>query len=76
MVHESLFCSQLRDFERLPAHPSIGLLKDVVRELRDDELEHLDTAVVHHAQRAPHHALLTAVVEAGCKVAVEVCKRV
>jgi len=67
---------QLRDFDRLPSHPSIDLLKGVVRELRDDELEHLDTAVGHHSQRAPQHALLTAVVEAGCKIAVEVCKRV
>ncbi|KDQ18120.1 hypothetical protein BOTBODRAFT_155199 [Botryobasidium botryosum FD-172 SS1] len=67
---------QLKDFDRLPSHPSIDLLKGVVRELRDDELEHLDTAVGQHSQRAPQHALLTAVVEAGCKIAVEVCKRV
>jgi hypothetical protein len=57
MLHES---SQLKDFESLPSsHPSIPLLRDVVREFRDDELEHLDTAVEHHAQRAPAHALLT-----------------
>ncbi|QRW27644.1 ubiquinone biosynthesis monooxygenase COQ7 [Rhizoctonia solani] len=48
-------------------HPSIPLLKSVIEEFRDDELEHLDTAVEHHSQRAPAHALLTAVVEAGCK---------
>ncbi|KDQ59416.1 hypothetical protein JAAARDRAFT_205469 [Jaapia argillacea MUCL 33604] len=57
-------------------HPSLPLLKDVIREFRDDELEHLDTAVEHHSQRAPAHALLSTVVGAGCKVAIELCKRI
>ena len=63
--------------ESLPTgHPSITLLKDVIKEFRDDELEHLDTAVEHHSQRAPAHALLSTVVGTGCKVAIELCKRV
>jgi ubiquinone biosynthesis monooxygenase Coq7 len=69
--------SQLKDLVALPqAHPSIPLLAAVVREFRDDELGHLDTAVAHHSQRAPAHALLSTLVGAGCKVAIEVCKRV
>ncbi|KAG2115343.1 COQ7-domain-containing protein [Suillus discolor] len=68
--------SQLKDFELLPSsHPSIPLLRDVIKEFRDDELEHLDIAVEHHSQRAPAHALLSAVVAGGCKVAIELCKR-
>ncbi|KAG1754205.1 COQ7-domain-containing protein [Suillus lakei] len=68
--------SQLKDFESLPlSHPSIPLLRDVIKEFRDDELEHLDTAVEHHSQRAPAHALLSAVVGGGCKIAIELCKR-
>lgn len=63
----------LKDMEKL--HSSIPLLREVITEFRDDELEHLDTAVDHHAQRAPHHALLTTIVEGGCKVAIELCKR-
>ncbi|KAH7930904.1 COQ7-domain-containing protein [Leucogyrophana mollusca] len=67
---------QLKDFESLPSsHPSVALLKDVIKELRDDELEHLDTAVEHHSQRAPAHALLSTVVGGGCKIAIELCKR-
>ncbi|EPQ58481.1 COQ7-domain-containing protein [Gloeophyllum trabeum ATCC 11539] len=67
---------QLREMEGLStSHPSIPLLKDVIREFRDDELEHLDTAVENHSQRAPAHALLSTVVGAGCKVAIELCKR-
>ncbi|KAL5490111.1 COQ7 [Sanghuangporus weigelae] len=68
---------QLKEMESLPSdHPSVPLLREVIREFRDDELEHLDTAVEHHAQRAPAHALLSAVVGAGCKVAIELCKRI
>jgi len=67
---------QLKDFESLSSsHPSIPLLREVIREFRDDELEHLDTAVGHHAQRAPAHALLSTVVGGGCKIAIELCKR-
>ena len=56
--------------------PSIPLLKDVIREFRDEELEHLDTAVEQYSQRAPAHALLSTVIGAGCKVAIELCKRI
>lgn len=57
-------------------HPSIPLLKDIIRELRDDELEHLDTAVEHLSQRAPAHALLSTIIGGGCKVAIALCKRI
>ncbi|KAH9977165.1 ubiquinone biosynthesis protein Coq7 [Lactifluus volemus] len=55
-------------------HLSIVLLRDVTRECRDDELEHLDTAVKRNSQRAPAHSLLSSVVGMGCKVAIELCK--
>jgi 3-demethoxyubiquinol 3-hydroxylase len=67
--------SQLKDLQGL-THPSIVLLRDVIREFRDDELEHLDTAVEHNSQRAPAHALLSSVVGMGCKVAIELCKKI
>lgn len=67
--------SQLKDLEGF-AHPSIVLLRDVIREFRDDELEHLDTAVEHNAQRAPAHAFLSSVVGMGCKAAIALCKRI
>lgn len=69
--------SQLKEMESLPHdHPSVPLLKSVVKEFRDDELEHLEIAVEHHSQRAPAHALLSSVVGVGCKVAIELCKRI
>jgi ubiquinone biosynthesis monooxygenase Coq7 len=57
-------------------HPSLPLLRDVLKEFRDDELEHLDTAVEEGAQKAPGHSLLSAVIGAGCKAAIKVCEKI
>ena len=57
-------------------HPSLALLKDIIGEFRDDELEHLDIAVNNFSQRAPAHALLSSIVSTGCKAAIEICKRI
>jgi len=67
--------SQLKELQGI-THPSVELLREVIREFRDDELEHLDTAVEHNSQRAPAHALLSSVVGMGCKAAIELCKRI
>ena len=73
----SLSCSQLKEMaEFTTEHPSLPLLKDIIREFRNDELEHLDTAIEHDSQRAPAHALLSSVIGTGCKIAIEFCKRV
>jgi len=66
---------QLKSLEDFPDHPSLPLLREVIKEFRDDELEHLDTAVDHNSQRAPAHALLSTVIGGGCKIAIELCKR-
>ncbi|KIY51134.1 ubiquinone biosynthesis protein COQ7 [Fistulina hepatica ATCC 64428] len=67
---------QLEEMESLPTdHPSVPLLRDVIREFRDDELEHLDIAVENYSQRAPAHALLSSIVGSGCKMAIALCKR-
>jgi len=71
------YSDQLKEFQDFPQdHPSIPLLRQVIEEFRDDELEHLDTAVDHDSQKAPGHALLTAVIQKGCEIAIEACKRV
>lgn len=63
--------------ESLPDdHPSVPLLRQVVEEFRDDELEHLDIAVENFSQRAPAHALVSSVIGVGCKVAIELCKKI
>lgn len=77
MVTDRIHCSQLKELESFPQdHPSIPLLQEVIKEFRDDELEHLDTAIEHDSQKAPAHALLTAIIGKGCELAIEACKRV
>ena len=52
---------------------------DLARELqrfRDDELAHHDHAVAHGAREAPGHALLTAVIKAGCHAAIRISEKV
>lgn len=69
--------SQLNELNSFRSdHPSLPLLKDVIVEFRDDELEHLDTAVANNSQQAPAHALLSTIIGGGCKVAIELCKRI
>jgi ubiquinone biosynthesis monooxygenase Coq7 len=58
------------------SHPSITLLKGVLAEFRDDELEHLDTALKNESQQAPAHALLSAIIAVGCKVAIKATERI
>ncbi|GAA5830925.1 hypothetical protein JCM11251_005080 [Rhodosporidiobolus azoricus] len=62
-----------RDF---PDHPSIPLLEKILVEFRDDELEHLDTAVANESQQAPAYSLLSAVIAGGCRWAIGFTGRV
>ena len=52
-----------------------GLL-EVVRRVRDEELEHLDHAVGEDAKMAKPYELLNGVVRAGCRGAIWVSERV
>jgi ubiquinone biosynthesis monooxygenase Coq7 len=51
-------------------------LKRVIASFRDDEMEHLELAVENQAKGAIGYTVLSAVVQAGCKAAIEVAKRV
>lgn len=43
---------------------------------RDEELAHHDHAVAHGSREAPAHRLLSAVIKAGCRVAIKVSERI
>lgn len=82
-IHTNLFLyfsSQLKslsDTATFPqTHPSIVLLKEVLAEFRDDELEHLDTAIANDSQQAAGHALMSALIGVACKVAISATERV
>lgn len=48
----------------------ISQLKDTIRLFRDQELEHLDTAIEHDAESAVPYWLITDVIKVICKVAI------
>jgi ubiquinone biosynthesis monooxygenase Coq7 len=47
-----------------------------IADFRADELEHRDTARKAGAGEAPGYPLLTAAIRAGCRVAIELSKRI
>ncbi|KAJ3011133.1 ubiquinone biosynthesis monooxygenase Coq7 [Thoreauomyces humboldtii] len=66
---------QLRDLLKID-HPEVAKLRGVIKQFRDEELEHLDTAVDHDAKLAPVYEGLNAVIQQGCRVAIWVAARV
>nr|ODO01098.1 ubiquinone biosynthesis monooxygenase Coq7 [Cryptococcus depauperatus CBS 7855] len=67
--------NQLRDLEPLKEACSLESMTQIIRQFRDDELEHLNTAVDEGAQKAPGHSLLSAVISGGCNLAIGICKK-
>lgn len=51
-------------------------LSDAVREFQAEELEHKATALASGAEEAPAYPLMSAVIRAGCRVAIAVSKRI
>ncbi|KAK9473462.1 ubiquinone biosynthesis protein COQ7-domain-containing protein [Dipodascopsis tothii] len=58
------------------APSELGALAASVRQFRDDELEHLDTAVENDADKAVPYTLLTEAIKGGCRAAIWVAERV
>ena len=51
-------------------------LRDTIERFRAEELEHRDIGLEHEAELAPAYRLMSAVIKAGCKVAIKVSERV
>jgi ubiquinone biosynthesis monooxygenase Coq7 len=51
-------------------------LKERIEVFRAEELEHRDIGLENEAEQAPAYRLLTAVIKAGCKVAIKVSEKV
>ncbi|CAI2169424.1 14814_t:CDS:2 [Funneliformis geosporum] len=65
---------QLRELLSID-HEDIAELRKIIKEFRDDELQHLDTAVDFDAKKAPFHGPLTAIIHHGCKAAIWITGR-
>jgi ubiquinone biosynthesis monooxygenase Coq7 len=50
-------------------------LADTIREFQADELEHRDTAIAAGAEDAFGYPILSSLIRAGCRVAIELSKR-
>ncbi|KAJ2514278.1 ubiquinone biosynthesis monooxygenase Coq7 [Coemansia sp. RSA 2049] len=66
---------QLRDLHKLN-YPELDDLKHTIAKCRDEELEHLDTAVDHGARMAPLYKLQFELIKGGCAVAIWLCARI
>jgi ubiquinone biosynthesis monooxygenase Coq7 len=51
-------------------------LRDTIETFRAEELEHRDIGLAHDAERAPGYRVLSAVIKAGCRVAIGVSERI
>lgn len=51
-------------------------LVETIKRIRDEELEHLDTAVEEDAKNAEGYELLNRVVRGGCKGAIWISERI
>ena len=56
--------------------PELHELIDIIRKIRDEELEHLDHAVEHDAKAAQPYAPLTNLIRYGCRGAIWISERV
>lgn len=62
--------------ENLRTSPELSKLKDLISTFRDEELEHLDTAVEHDADKAVPYMLLTETIKLVCRGAIWAAERV
>lgn len=62
--------------EAIKTSPEMREMKDMISTFRDDELEHLDTAVEHDARKAVPYMLLTETIKLICRGAIWSAERV
>ncbi len=56
--------------------PDEAALRDTIEVFRAEELEHRDIGLAHEAELTPGYRVLSAVIKAGCRVAIAVSERI
>ena len=51
-------------------------LLEIIKEFRDDELEHLETGLDHDAEMAPFYSALSSTIKVGCTAAIWLSERI
>ncbi|KAJ3232247.1 hypothetical protein HDU78_007231 [Chytriomyces hyalinus] len=62
---------QLRELVKIPDNEEAKNLAQVIKVLRDEELDHLSTAMDNHAKEATLYDPLSMIIRAGCKTAIQ-----
>ena len=52
------------------------MLKKILLEFRDDELEHHDIGLENNAEKTVGYNILTKIIKTGCKTAIEISKKI
>jgi len=71
-----IMLDMLKDNPELLQSGELKELIDTIRQFRDDELEHLDTAVEHDAKGAEGYEILHNLIRGVCKASIYVSERV
>lgn len=66
----------LADADAAAVSPELKELKELIKTFRDDELEHLDTAIENDAEKAVPYILLTETIKLVCRGAIWTAERV
>ncbi|KAI3632003.1 hypothetical protein MIR68_009839 [Amoeboaphelidium protococcarum] len=64
------------DSTRIEDRQALESMRSLFTTFRDEEMEHLDHAVANESQQTPFYNVFSAVIQTGCKVAIEVSKRI
>jgi ubiquinone biosynthesis monooxygenase Coq7 len=70
-VIEGHYAGQIAELEDRDPELAAELSK-----FRDEELAHRDLAIEEGAKEAPGYALLSAVIQAGCKAAIKISEKI
>lgn len=62
--------------ELVKVSPELRKMSETISTFRDDELEHLDTAVAHDAEKAVPYMLLTETIKMVCRGAIWTAERI
>jgi ubiquinone biosynthesis monooxygenase Coq7 len=65
-----------QQLDALAKNPKEKKLRAAIKKFKEEEEEHHDTGLKHHAERARGYALLSKLIMAGTRLAVRVAKRV
>ncbi|KAJ3332099.1 ubiquinone biosynthesis monooxygenase Coq7 [Blyttiomyces sp. JEL0837] len=67
---------QIRELLKIEGDEEVSKLREVIREFRDDEMGHMNTAIDYDAKQAPLYTPLTGAIKQVCKTAIWVASRV